>query len=358
VEVSGKVTDIPVAAVIPPTPTPAAWAQVMATAKANPPVFGPYSGSLAHEEDDFVELKRAKLDLCDFVVEAVFYNPYPTTKGSWDIGFLFRDGGGNEQFRLTVVSDGDWILRDNRSDESNIIKQGRLSNLDVRAGGSNRLTLVAEGDQGFFFVNDIFIAELDLSSRTNSGDISVATGITSGHEIGGEVTAYEDFTIWSLTAAAPPPTRTATPVPVKPPIVVAPGPDTNLAEYESIIGMVDNWEGPKKPGHYKWQVQFLAGKDVLVSLAWCTADRQTLEGNWLHMSYHLMIDGQVIDLEDLSTEWEGSDRVCRGYSGLAKGWERGPHSYVWTHSIYQPIHDGWDLYPAGDYVMEFEIDVY
>jgi tetratricopeptide (TPR) repeat protein len=72
------------------------------------------------------------------------------------------------------------------------------------------------------------------------------------------------------------------------------------------------------------------------------------------MSHSLTIDGQVIDLEGLYRE--PSDK-CGEYWGLAKGWQPGPHSCVWTISIDQPINDGWDSYPAGDYVMEFEIDV-
>ncbi len=202
---------------IPPTPTPAAWVQTIATAKANPPVFGPESGTLLHEEDSFIEKRSTDVDLRDFVVEAIFHNPYPTTKGDWDIGFLFRDAGKNDEFRLDVESNGDWDFRDRRGDEGEVIHQGRVSNLDVSANGSNRLTLLAEGNRGFFFVNDVFIAELDLSGRTGSGDISIAIGI-SGNTIAGEATAYEDFAIWALAAPAQQATGAeATDTPVAPP---------------------------------------------------------------------------------------------------------------------------------------------
>jgi TolB protein len=195
-------TEAPTSSPIPPTPTPAAWVQVMATAQAGLPIFGPDSGSLPHEEDGTVEAKGADVDLRDFVVEAVFYNPYPVTRGDWDIGFLFRDAGKNDEFRLNVESDGDWSLNDRRGDEDNFIDQGQVSNLDVNAGSLNQLRLIAEGNQGFFFVNDTFIAELDLSSRANSGDISAATEIATSNEMDGDATTYEGFTIWSLAAPA------------------------------------------------------------------------------------------------------------------------------------------------------------
>jgi hypothetical protein len=211
-------TNTPTLTPVPPTRTPGAWVQVMAAAKAGPPVFGPDSGSLSHEEDGSVEAKRADVDLRDFVVEAVFYNPYPTTRGAWDIGFLFRDAGKNDEFRLAVESDGDWSLNDRRGGENNFIDKGQASNLDASAGSLNRLTLIAEGDRGFFFVNDTFIAELDLSSRTNSGDISAAIEIASDHEVDGEVTAYENLTIWSLMAQGQQATSAkATDTPIAPP---------------------------------------------------------------------------------------------------------------------------------------------
>lgn len=196
-------TDTPTLTPIPPTPTPGAWVQVIATAKAGPPIFGPDSGRLVHEEKGFVISKSAEeVDMRDFVVEAVFYNPYPTTRGDWDIGFLFRDTGTADELRMAVDSSGDWELRDRRGDDSNLVQKGRLSNLDTRDSGSNWLVLAADGDQGFFFVNGTFVAELDLSSRTESGKVLVATGIETGRAIEGEVTTYDGFTVWPLTPQA------------------------------------------------------------------------------------------------------------------------------------------------------------
>jgi hypothetical protein len=42
------------------------------------------------------------------------------------------------------------------------------------------------------------VAELDLSARTNGGDVAVAIGMHAGHEIKGEVTRYEGFTVWAI----------------------------------------------------------------------------------------------------------------------------------------------------------------
>ena len=159
-------------------------------------VFGPLGGSLFHDADELIESESAGVDLRNFAVESVFFNPYPATEGSWDYGFLFHDSGGNENFRLSVGSGGGWTLYDGVAEDP--VNQGELSNLDVSEFGSNRLVLFAYGDQGYFYLNGVFISDLDLSARTNSGDISVATGTFTGDEIEGAVTDYDGFILWSL----------------------------------------------------------------------------------------------------------------------------------------------------------------
>ena len=53
--------------------------------------------------------------------------------------------------------------------------------------------VIAVGERGWFFVNGDFIAALDLSSATHSGDVSVITGAFAGNEVAGAVTRFEDF---------------------------------------------------------------------------------------------------------------------------------------------------------------------
>jgi Tol biopolymer transport system component len=200
-------------------------AQMIAKAKAGPPMFGPGEGSLAHIVDGSVEAQRAGVDLRDFVVEALFYNPYPATEGDWDIGFLFRDAGSNDEYRINVRSSGEWSINDRRGEEDNFVDQGRVSHLNLEASDSNLLTLLALGERGFLFLNEVFVAQFDLSDRTNSGDIAAASGIADDHEIEGETTSFENFKIWSLSDQAWPgsrPTATPTPRPTAPPVATAP----------------------------------------------------------------------------------------------------------------------------------------
>ena len=165
-------------------------------------IYGPLSGSLLHEEDGFVEVETASVDITDFVAEVVFSNPYPTTRGAWDYGFLFRYFDDYNQARLVIDSDGTWRLINLSGNESDYkftdITQGTIYNLDTSTGGSNRLLLICQGNSGWLYINYEFVAAFDLSFRGTAGDVAIGTGINNGHEIAGEATGYTDFTIWSL----------------------------------------------------------------------------------------------------------------------------------------------------------------
>lgn len=172
--------------------------QRVLTAQNNTPLFGPESGSLTHVSDGFVKASYADISVRDFVVDAVFFNPYAASRGSWDIGFTLREGDFNEQLRLAVEFNGDWSLSDRRGEDSTSIASGNISTLNTGENDGNRLTVYLNGDVGYFFVNGQFVSELDLSSRTNEGDVGVATTMFAGYEIEGESTEFEEFTVWPL----------------------------------------------------------------------------------------------------------------------------------------------------------------
>jgi hypothetical protein len=153
------------------------------------------------------------VDLCNFVAEAVFYNPQHLTGGAnWEIGYVFRSTGDSGQFRLVVTSAGEWGLSKLQGEQETVIHGGRLDeldvgdngsnklDLDVSDNGSNKLKLFALDHKGFFVVNDTFVGELDLSSLTDSGDTAPVIDFESDADFDGESTAYKDFTVWALPA--------------------------------------------------------------------------------------------------------------------------------------------------------------
>lgn len=163
-------------------------------------VYGPASGSLPHKaDDDLVEIYDAGVNLRDFILEARLFNPYSSSLGAWDYGFMLRHEGSNTQFRFIVKSDKTWVLIDSANDPDGvIIAQGQLAGLDTSESGSNHIRLIFQDDRGLFYLNGSYVSQLNLSSRRVAGGIQVATGIYQGDEINGYAVRFSDFTIWSI----------------------------------------------------------------------------------------------------------------------------------------------------------------
>lgn len=163
-------------------------------------IYGPSEGQLDHNQaDGLITLEASSVDVKNFVVEARLFNPFAASRSSWDYGLLFRSTGKDNQYRLVIKSSQTWVFVSNSGDPDGIIiSEGDLPGLDVSAGGSNFIRLICQEDKGLFYLNENFIAELDLSGRMFSGDILIATGVYYGDEIDGETTRYQGFGVWSI----------------------------------------------------------------------------------------------------------------------------------------------------------------
>jgi hypothetical protein len=166
-------------------------------------VFGPAAGNLTHKPDDgLIESYFSEVDLRDFIVEARFFNPYAASANTWDYGFLLRSiaDEANSEFRFTIFSNATWRLLNSTgdTDQTQRIAEGILPGLKVNEKESNLVRLIFQGERGWFYLNHEFVAELDLSSRMNAGDIILSTGIFEDDEVAGYATGYSEFSIWSL----------------------------------------------------------------------------------------------------------------------------------------------------------------
>lgn len=172
------------------------------TDSVQPLLFGPENGELRHDADALIESVNTHLEVRDFVAQVTFDNPYAAAENGWDIGLIFRQADADEELRLVIRSSGIWNLNNRHGNEDNFIEEGNIkSYLDLTASGSNELLLVAQDGRGFLFLNGSFVTLLDLSARTNAGDIAIGTGFYGSDEHEGAVTRYERFTVWPLKPA-------------------------------------------------------------------------------------------------------------------------------------------------------------
>lgn len=162
-------------------------------------VFGPVDGEIPHDSDEFLESIYAGVSLSNFMARITFDNPYPISEGDWDFGFIFRQEDFNHELRLIVLSDGSWSLSNREDTDEETVQEGDVGRyLDTDSTGGNELTLIALDDLGYFFLNGEFIDTLDLSDRTELGDVSATIGFYDSTERAGETTFYEAFTVWPL----------------------------------------------------------------------------------------------------------------------------------------------------------------
>ena len=189
-------TELPgmiLAAETPATPTPASVAHPAR-------VFGPVNGSIPHDpEDGLIEVYDSSTWLEDSVMEARFFNPYSPQEGEWDIGFLFRYRQGREYglFHAVAIHSGGWWSHDLRTDEEEDLHlAGDYSHHIVTSPHEyNDVRIIVFEDEGSLFINDNYIATLDLSGLAGEGSVVIATEWFADTGIKGKSTKFENFTV-------------------------------------------------------------------------------------------------------------------------------------------------------------------
>ena len=163
-------------------------------------VFGPVSESIPHDPDDgFLEIYDSYTWLADAVVEARFLNPYSPQEGEWDFGILFRYRQGREYnlFHAVIIhSNGSWHhqLRTNE-EENHRLASGDSEYIATGTHEYNDVRIIAFEDEGTLFINDNYIATLDLSGLTGEGSVVIATEWFADTGIKGKSTKFENFTV-------------------------------------------------------------------------------------------------------------------------------------------------------------------
>ncbi len=133
--------------------------------------------------------------------------------------------------------------------------------------------------------------------------------------------------------------------------------DANLKHITTLAG---DWQEPKQPGDYEWNVSLAAGENLYVSIGWCATSEAIVKDNVSYVGHDLEIDGFLIDIGEPSGEIYKDDRgvYCRTqYEGVVTGLKPGQHSYVESMYIVEDINDGQDEYKAGLYNSKFLITV-
>ena len=152
--------------------------------------------------DDWLETVLVAENIKNFVLTATFDNPYYIrTNDYWEMGILFRSKAANDQLRLFVTVPNYWELSYVGGEGSywSTVKGWRstIQALDRSEGGSNTITLISDGQYGSFYINGVFISDLDLSSRPNYGTLSLWIDYNTKTR-DGEKIIFRDIHLWNL----------------------------------------------------------------------------------------------------------------------------------------------------------------
>lgn len=151
------------------------------------------AGSLTESESE-IDIEVAEVETADFYAVATFLVPAEDSP-PWDFTIGFRDHGGDDQYRLTIDSDGFWYLSYG-GEES--IDTGNLDNLLIDPGDENVIEVYADGGAGALALNGDEIATLDLSDETAAGGIWIGTAATLQTTLVDRETEFRDFQVWEI----------------------------------------------------------------------------------------------------------------------------------------------------------------
>ena len=172
------------------------------------PVYGPVDVGLEHSEGfegenwgDRWASHAAGVRLIDFTAGATFLNPHSADSGKWTHEFWFRQSG-RKGLVLSISAGPDkdhpnsWTLvevEESPNPNIDILELGDFDRglLERKAGGRNRIGIIANGNEIRFHVNGTYSGSFPVSV-VQSGDVVVAAfaSLRNG------VTRIEDFEIY------------------------------------------------------------------------------------------------------------------------------------------------------------------
>ena len=150
--------------------------------------------------DGIIPTFDSGVDLADFVAEVTFTAPHSSSMASWSSGFLIRQTGSNPLHAVVIHSSGSWshYLRTGNPGDNDVVRRDSSSAIMTRGTATNHVRVVAAGGAGWLFVNDTYVAELDLSGLTASGSLRLLGAWFDGDETAGGVTPFQNFAVRPL----------------------------------------------------------------------------------------------------------------------------------------------------------------
>jgi hypothetical protein len=163
---------------------------------AGSPLSGPTAGALVlgSGTDNWIRAAGAGVNIRDGYARVTIRAPEGGNDHPWDVGLTLRDVGVNEQWRLFLASDGSWYVLFGLGA---LVMAGELRGFHADPGTPIDFEVALFGDRAAFAVNGEPVAEFDVSTGTEAGNVRVASPFYFDDAIPYSVLVYEDFAVWS-----------------------------------------------------------------------------------------------------------------------------------------------------------------
>jgi hypothetical protein len=137
--------------------------------------------------------------------------------------------------------------------------------------------------------------------------------------------------------------------------VYNPGTDASLAGFTSNAEYLLDRSGSE---YRVYEGYFPAGTPGILIMGWCSIDQETLNENMAGIQMEGTFDGAPIPQniwtqEDIQHE----DMACRYFRVVVEDLSPGSHQFLWSTSYQNPVFDGWDSFPPGNYLREYTLEV-
>lgn len=113
----------------------------------------------------------------------------------------------------------------------------------------------------------------------------------------------------------------------------------------------------QKPGKLTFTVGLAPSDQVVWAYYWCATTQSVLDDNFKSIKLKFMLDGKDVTSQMQKSDVPNNGQQCRVYFSSLGNWPAGSHHLATTATFANKINDGTSDYPAGDYLLDYTVNV-
>ena len=112
-----------------------------------------------------------------------------------------------------------------------------------------------------------------------------------------------------------------------------------------------------RPGTLKYTVSLAPADQAIWAYAWCASNQTVLDQNMQNIKVKFVLDGKDVTSQIQPKDLPNNGQQCRLFFAALSQWPKGSHHLITTTTFANKINDGTADYPAGDYILDYTVNV-